>query len=194
MNLQERWRDQKMVSEPAGSSQDEQRVGSHNHPHHHHHDAHHHPPATAPSTSPETRSRRPTLISALTTRIEILSTQLPKNYIAPLSGACAGVTSGIVTCPLDVIKTKLQAQGGFTRRRGMMPGQLLYRGMIGTGRTIWRDDGIRGLYQGLGPMLLGYLPTWAVYLAVYDRSRVFYYESTGRFFFSFLKHPMFRPY
>ncbi|GKT91202.1 mitochondrial carrier protein [Colletotrichum tofieldiae] len=29
-----------------------------------------------------------------------------------LSGAVGGFTSGVVTCPLDVIKTKLQAQGG----------------------------------------------------------------------------------
>jgi solute carrier family 25 folate transporter 32 len=51
--------------------------------------------------------------------------------------------------------------------------------MLGTGKTIFREDGIRGLYQGLGPMLLGYLPTWAVYLAVYDRSREYFYEHTG---------------
>lgn len=31
-----------------------------------------------------------------------------------------------------------------------------------------RHDGIRGLYRGLGPTILGYLPTWAIYFAVYD--------------------------
>jgi len=29
-------------------------------------------------------------------------------------------------------------------------------------------DGFRGLYRGLGPTVLGYLPTWAIYFAVYD--------------------------
>lgn len=29
-------------------------------------------------------------------------------------------------------------------------------------------DGLRGLYRGLGPTILGYLPTWAIYFAVYD--------------------------
>jgi solute carrier family 25 (mitochondrial folate transporter), member 32 len=93
----------------------------------------------------------------------------------------AGMASGIVTCPLDVIKTKLQAQGGFVRRRAAQrPDTVqIYRGMIGTGKTIWRTDGIRGLYQGLGPMLLGYLPTWAVYLTVYDKTRGFYEQKTG---------------
>jgi solute carrier family 25 folate transporter 32 len=118
--------------------------------------------------------------SDFTTRLQILSTKIPSWYIAPFCGASAGVASGIVTCPLDVIKTKLQAQGGFTRRGAQdMETKILYRGMLGTGKTIFREDGIRGLYQGLGPMLLGYLPTWAVYLAVYDRSREYFYEHTG---------------
>jgi solute carrier family 25 folate transporter 32 len=89
------------------------------------------------------------------------------------------VASGIVTCPLDVIKTKLQAQGGFARRRAPTHTSQMYRGMIGTGSTIWRSEGIRGLYRGLGPMLLGYLPTWAVYLTVYDQSRAFFGQKTG---------------
>jgi solute carrier family 25 folate transporter 32 len=118
--------------------------------------------------------------SDFTTRLQILSTKIPGWYIAPFCGASAGVASGIVTCPLDVIKTKLQAQGGFARRGGQaVETKILYRGMLGTGKTIFREDGIRGLYQGLGPMLLGYLPTWAVYLAVYDRSREYFYEHTG---------------
>lgn len=118
---------------------------------------------------------------SLVTRLEMLATRIPDFYIAPFCGASAGVASGIVTCPLDVIKTKLQAQGGFVRRGGkVVEPKTLYRGMLGTGRVIWREDGIRGLYQGLGPMLLGYLPTWAVYLAVYDRSREYFHEFTGR--------------
>lgn len=118
-------------------------------------------------------------ITSPISRLEILSTRIPDYWIPPFCGASAGVASGIVTCPLDVIKTKIQAQGGFARRGGKaVEAATLYRGMLGTGRIIWREDGLRGLYQGLGPMLLGYLPTWAVYLAVYDRSRDYFYEKT----------------
>ncbi|KAI9367550.1 mitochondrial carrier domain-containing protein [Aspergillus egyptiacus] len=123
--------------------------------------------------------------STFLTRIELFAARSPDWYVAPLCGASAGVASGIVTCPLDVIKTKLQAQGGFVRRGGkVVEPKTLYRGMLGTGRMIWREDGVRGLYQGLGPMLLGYLPTWAVYLAVYDRSREYFYENTGSWWLS----------
>ncbi|KAL5050298.1 hypothetical protein BDW71DRAFT_173558 [Aspergillus fruticulosus] len=133
----------------------------------------HMPPAVTSSPS-----------SALVTRIELFAAGVPDWYVAPFCGASAGVASGIVTCPLDVIKTKLQAQGGFVRRGKMVEAKTIYRGMLGTGKVIWREDGIRGLYQGLGPMLLGYLPTWAVYLAVYDRSREYYYETTGSWWLS----------
>jgi solute carrier family 25 folate transporter 32 len=35
-------------------------------------------------------------------------------------------------------------------------------------RIIWREEGFRGLYRGLGPTIIGYLPTWAIYFTVYD--------------------------
>src|SRR5579863_9232390 len=38
----------------------------------------------------------------------------------------------------------------------------------GTVRNIILHDGLRGMYRGLGPTILGYLPTWAIYFAVYD--------------------------
>ncbi|RAH74592.1 putative mitochondrial carrier protein [Aspergillus aculeatinus CBS 121060] len=137
--------------------------------------------------SPSTPDTPPPMLtnSTFVDRLEMISTRIPDVWITPFCGASAGVASGIVTCPLDVIKTKLQAQGGFARRRGKaVETKELYRGMLGTGRVIWREDGIRGLYQGLGPMLLGYLPTWAVYLAVYDRSREYFYETTDSWWLS----------
>ncbi|KAI1494959.1 folate transporter/carrier [Biscogniauxia mediterranea] len=95
-----------------------------------------------------------------------------------LSGAVGGFTSGIVTCPLDVIKTKLQAQGGFAPvSKGRHVGhQRVYSGLLGTARVIYREDGLRGMYRGLGPIILGYLPTWAVWFTVYNKSKKFMAE------------------
>lgn len=91
-----------------------------------------------------------------------------------LAGAIGGFTSGVVTCPLDVIKTKLQAQGGYALvHKGRHVGHpKLYNGLVGTAKVIWREEGIRGLYRGLGPIVLGYLPTWAVWFTVYNKSKV----------------------
>ncbi|KAF8862402.1 mitochondrial folate transporter-like protein/carrier [Acephala macrosclerotiorum] len=93
---------------------------------------------------------------------------------AALAGATAGFMSGVVTCPLDVIKTKLQAQGGFRGRSNTPLAHPVYSGMVGTAKIIWREEGLRGMYRGLGPIILGYLPTWAVYFTVYGKSKVFF--------------------
>ena len=37
-----------------------------------------------------------------------------------------------------------------------------------TVKSVWRYSGLKGFYRGLGPTMLGYLPTWAIYFAVYD--------------------------
>jgi solute carrier family 25 (mitochondrial folate transporter), member 32 len=113
-------------------------------------------------------------------RMSIYCAKLPNSTVNSFCGAAAGVASGIVTCPLDVIKTRLQAQGSFRRNMtGRFPSPALYSGMVGTAKTIWQQDGIRGMYRGLGPMLLGYLPTWAVYMTVYDASREYYSTQVG---------------
>jgi solute carrier family 25 folate transporter 32 len=103
---------------------------------------------------------------------------LPNSSVNAFCGASAGIASGIVTCPLDVIKTRLQAQGAFRRNRSGPP-RIVYNGLVGTARVIWLEDGVRGLYRGLGPMLLGYIPTWAVYMSVYDYSKDFFYTQIG---------------
>lgn len=100
-----------------------------------------------------------------------------------LSGAIGGFTSGVVTCPLDVIKTKLQAQGGFNPVAiGRHVGHpKLYDGLVGTARVIWGEEGIRGMYRGLGPIVLGYLPTWAVWFTVYNKSKEWIKPHYGMF-------------
>ncbi|KAG8765554.1 hypothetical protein FRC12_007435, partial [Ceratobasidium sp. 428] len=81
-----------------------------------------------------------------------------------IAGAGAGLVSSVVTCPLDVIKTKLQAQS-------IAHGGYGYLGIRGTVAHIIKHQGLRGLYRGLGPTILGYLPTWAIYFSVYDETK-----------------------
>ncbi len=111
---------------------------------------------------------------------------IPEPYVIPIAGGAAGAVSGFVSCPLDVIKTKLQAQGGFkTTTDGLQAASASYRGFSGTAATIWKEEGLRGMYRGLGPMLLGYIPTWAVYLTVYNKSQAFFRTKTGSYDLSF---------
>lgn len=109
--------------------------------------------------------------------------------INALSGAMAGVFSAIMVCPLDVAKTKLQAQGGFLAlQRDLLKNKTSfpktyfgseytmtskkYTGMVGTLSTIVQEEGIAGLYRGVVPITVGYLPTWAIYFMVYEKAKV----------------------
>ncbi|KAF6063904.1 Mitochondrial carrier family protein [Candida albicans] len=82
--------------------------------------------------------------------------RLSNNQLITIAGAASGFLAGIVVCPLDVVKTRLQAQGTVGEN-------LKYNGFLGTFKTILREEGIRGLYRGLVPTMIGYLPTWTIY-------------------------------
>lgn len=95
--------------------------------------------------------------------------------INAISGALAGVTAGVAVCPLDVAKTRLQAQGGFQAMMASngMAKVLLgkYSGIVGTLSTIYKEESVRGLYRGLVPIVIGYIPTWTIYFMIYEKSK-----------------------
>ncbi|CAK7215355.1 hypothetical protein SCUCBS95973_002454 [Sporothrix curviconia] len=158
--------------------------------------------STLTSASSASSSSRPPIISANAANLRLLSPferwtlRASESQFNALAGAIGGFSSGIFTCPLDVIKTKLQAQGGFAALQNIgaieaagsssssaaaaaVAGQnhhRLYNGLVGTARVIWRDEGARGLYRGLGPIIMGYLPTWAVWFTVYNKSKIWLNE------------------
>lgn len=101
------------------------------------------------------------------------NSQNHENLKHSIAGAGAGIVSSIVTCPLDVAKTRLQNQGV------PLPGERLYSGTVGTLSRIWTEEGIRGLYRGLGPTILGYLPTWAIYFTAYDYCKSHWADELG---------------
>lgn len=125
------------------------------------------------SASSTSSFRRPQL-----TTLEKLIVGRDESVFNAFAGAAGGFTSGVVTCPLDVIKTKLQAQGGF--RAGA--GAQVYSGMLGTARVIWKEEGLKGMYRGLGPIILGYLPTWGVWFTVYGKSKTVLSNTSGKLF------------
>ena len=50
-----------------------------------------------------------------------------------------------------------------------------------TVRDVFKQNGFRGFYRGLGPTILGYLPTWAIYFAVYDGIKTAFGEAPTAF-------------
>ncbi|RCV24602.1 hypothetical protein SETIT_5G098800v2 [Setaria italica] len=78
-----------------------------------------------------------------------------------LGGGLAGITAASVTYPLDVVRTRLATQK--TTR--------YYKGIFHAVSTICRDEGVKGLYKGLGATLLGVGPSIAISFSVYESLR-----------------------
>lgn len=114
-----------------------------------------------------------------------------------LAGAIAGSTTSLITCPLDVVKTRMQylpilkekmKEGGKTgmlynltnNENGGANKQKPYKGTLISLRRIWCEEGLRGLYRGLGPTLLGYLPTFSIYFPAYHNYKYYLATWTGR--------------
>lgn len=78
-----------------------------------------------------------------------------------LAGAAAGTLACAATYPLDLVRTRLAAQT--TRAR--------YAGLRHALATIHGEEGVRGLYRGLGATLVGVAPSLAINFAAYESLR-----------------------
>lgn len=75
-------------------------------------------------------------------------------------GSIAGAIGATIVYPIDMIKTRLQAQRS-----------LIYKNSIDCLKKIIKNEGFRGLYSGLGPQLIGVAPEKAIKLTVNDFCR-----------------------
>ena len=76
----------------------------------------------------------------------------PAVHMAAAAGA--GAATMLITNPLWVIKTRLQTQN-LGIKMGSGTNRALYKGTIDAFLRISREEGLAGLYSGLGPSLLG---------------------------------------
>ena len=82
---------------------------------------------------------------------------LTKGTVEVLSGAGAGGVACLVCAPLDVLKTKRQAQGSVS------PRHTRYRGLFGSARVVFHEEGLSGFFRGLAPSLATVPTFWALY-------------------------------
>lgn len=80
-----------------------------------------------------------------------------------LSGT-AKIIAGTVTYPYQVLRSRLQTHNAEER---------FGRGFRGVAGRIWREEGARGFYRGVGPNVVRVLPaTWVTFL-VYENTRYY---------------------
>ncbi|RYP02649.1 hypothetical protein DL764_005694 [Monosporascus ibericus] len=82
-------------------------------------------------------------------------------------GSLAGAFGAFMVYPIDLVKTRMQNQ------RGADPGQRLYKNSVDCFRKVITNEGVRGLYSGVFPQLVGVAPEKAIKLTVNDLARGF---------------------
>jgi solute carrier family 25 folate transporter 32 len=87
-----------------------------------------------------------------------------------LSAMGAGATTNLCTNPIWVVKTRLQTQTLYNR-------EPRYFGFFSSLRLVAKEEGIRGLYKGLAPPLLGVVHV-GVQFPLYEHFK-FYFATRG---------------
>eukprot|EP00761_Pharyngomonas_kirbyi_P002537 gb/GECH01002541.1/.p1 GENE.gb/GECH01002541.1/~~gb/GECH01002541.1/.p1 ORF type:complete len:333 (+),score=61.58 gb/GECH01002541.1/:1-999(+) len=78
-----------------------------------------------------------------------------------LSGGFAGCFADSLFHPLETVKTRMQSQA----EKG---GLRKYRSTLNAFTTIFREEGVKALYGGIGGTFVGSLPASAAYFTVYE--------------------------
>ncbi|XP_046872293.1 mitochondrial folate transporter/carrier-like [Hypomesus transpacificus] len=91
-----------------------------------------------------------------------------ENLAAGLSG---GVVSTLLLHPLDLVKIRFAVSDGLNLRPK-------YDGIIHCMRSVWQQEGIRGLYQGVTPNIWGAGASWGLYFFFYNAIKA--YTKEGR--------------
>ncbi|KAM8966827.1 solute carrier family 25 member 32 [Pelodytes ibericus] len=91
-----------------------------------------------------------------------------ENLVAGLSG---GVISTLVLHPLDLVKIRFAVSDGLALRPK-------YNGIFHCMATVWKHEGLRGLYQGVTPNMWGAGASWGLYFLFYNAIKA--YKKEGR--------------
>ncbi|KXS12121.1 mitochondrial carrier [Gonapodya prolifera JEL478] len=87
-------------------------------------------------------------------------------------GSVSGALGALSVYPLDVVKTRMQMQR-FTPASGTLVEPARYVSVGDCFRQIYKEGGVRALYSGLTPQLVGVAPEQAVKLTVNARLRTY---------------------
>ncbi|KAI8675449.1 hypothetical protein NCS57_00446100 [Fusarium keratoplasticum] len=108
-----------------------------------------------------------------------------KSWVHMLAGGVGGMTAAAMTAPLDVLKTRLQSDFYQAQIRAAREAQGQAIGRLNPARaalyhlndtlqilgSVYRTEGWRALFKGLGPNLVGVVPARAINFYVYGNGK-----------------------
>jgi solute carrier family 25 aspartate/glutamate transporter 12/13 len=80
-------------------------------------------------------------------------------------GSIAGAFGAFMVYPIDLVKTRMQNQ------RSSRVGEKLYNNSLDCARKVLKNEGVKGLYSGVLPQMVGVAPEKAIKLTVNDLVR-----------------------
>jgi len=89
-----------------------------------------------------------------------------KNYRTPIASATASLVSTAVAFPLDLAKSRMQS---FDTR------------FVPTLHEVWRTEGLRGFWRGIGPPMASVTAVRTMSFTIYQQSKYFYSDKIERF-------------
>lgn len=110
-------------------------------------------------------------------------------WVSFLSGGISGTVGAVITCPLEVVKTRLQSKQFYTAAtpspatlgpNGINPlhfRQILWTPVRQVGntlevvRTVARQEGLGALWKGIGATVVGVMPARAIYFSTYTKGK-----------------------
>ncbi|XP_023558111.1 mitochondrial folate transporter/carrier, partial [Octodon degus] len=93
-------------------------------------------------------------------------------YESLVAGVSGGVLSNLALHPLDLVKIRFAVSDGLELRPK-------YKGILHCLATIWKLDGLRGLYQGVTPNVWGAGLSWGLYFLFYNAIKSYKTEGRG---------------
>lgn len=104
-------------------------------------------------------SRKPVPAVSLAEHVrQVFSHVKIENLVAGLSG---GVVSTLVLHPLDLVKIRFAVSDGLELRPK-------YSSIFDCMKSVWKQEGLRGLYQGVTPNVWGAGASWGLYFFFYN--------------------------
>ncbi|KAH8599900.1 calcium-binding mitochondrial carrier protein-like protein Aralar1 [Bisporella sp. PMI_857] len=89
-------------------------------------------------------------------------------------GSLAGAFGAFMVYPIDLVKTRMQNQ------RTSRVGEMLYKNSLDCAKKVIKNEGVKGLYSGVLPQLVGVAPEKAIKLTVNDLVRGYFSGSDGQ--------------
>ncbi|TKY48165.1 Mitochondrial arginine transporter BAC2 [Spatholobus suberectus] len=83
-----------------------------------------------------------------------------------LGGFCSGALQSMLLSPVELVKIRLQLQN-----TGQGPSTETQKGPVRVAENIWKREGLRGIYRGLGITMLRDAPAHGLYFWTYEYAR-----------------------